>query len=158
MYTLIGLIGAAVILGRCISNMKLTIEIDSAKELSDLLDILRPDTKLTALAGSLHSSSETLEAAVNASKGQVTFTQGMVPMNPLDTLTAEITKANTVISSAVTLINGIKAQQDAAVQQALANGATAAQLQPIIALGTNLSTNADALSAAVAASTPAPAP
>src|SRR3954471_21302871 len=63
-------------------------------------------------------------------------------------LTAEVNKATTVEKSAQTLIEGIKARVDAAVADALANGATAEQLQPLTALGTALDTESDNLQAA----------
>ena len=83
--------------------------------------------------------------------------------NPIiDSLLAQATANEQVEDSAVVVINGIKAQIDAAVQAALAGGATAAQLAPITQVSTDLKTHADALAAAVAANTtpppPAPAP
>lgn len=70
-------------------------------------------------------------------------------------LTAEISKATTVERSAEVLINGFSARLDAAVQAAIANGATAEQLQPVSDLGTTLSNESDALQAAILANTPA---
>jgi hypothetical protein len=76
-------------------------------------------------------------------------------MSPIiDQLTAQVTNATTVEESAVTLINGIGARVDAAVAAALANGATAEQLQPVSDLSTALQTESDALAAAVAANPP----
>lgn len=72
-------------------------------------------------------------------------------------LTAQVQADTTVIGSAVKLINGIAAQIQAAVQAALAAGATAAQLKALNDLQTQLKTNDDSLAAAVAANTP-PAP
>lgn len=69
-------------------------------------------------------------------------------------LTAQVNKATTVEKSAQTLIEGIKARIDAAVAAAIANGATAEQLQPLSDLGTSLDTESDALQAAVVANTP----
>ena len=73
-------------------------------------------------------------------------------------LTAEVTRDNTVMGSAVTLINGINARIAAAVAAAQAAGATPAQLSELVALQASLKTNTDALSAAVVANTPAPPP
>ena len=76
--------------------------------------------------------------------------------NPsLDALSAQITNATTVEASATALINGIAAQIASAVQAAIANGATAAELKPVSDLGTALQTQSDALQAAVTANTPA---
>ena len=73
----------------------------------------------------------------------------------LDDLAAQV-KANTdVEDSATLLINGFAARMQAAVDAAIAGGATAAQLAPVQAEVTALKTSADALSAAVAANTPA---
>jgi hypothetical protein len=70
-------------------------------------------------------------------------------------LTPQVTRITTVAKSAETLINGIKAAQDAAISKALANGATAEQLQPLTDLGTVMDAEATSLAAAVAANTPA---
>lgn len=76
-------------------------------------------------------------------------------MSPIiDQLTAQVTAATTVETSAVTFINGIQALIDAAVAQALANGATAEQLQPVSDLSTQMQTESDALAAAIQAHTP----
>jgi len=69
-------------------------------------------------------------------------------------LTAEVTAATTVEKSAETLILGIAARIQTAVDAAIADGATAAQLQPLTDLGTALSTETAALQAAVTANTP----
>jgi hypothetical protein len=78
--------------------------------------------------------------------------------NPiLDPLEAQIAATDTVIASAVVLINGISAQIAAAVTAAIANGATADQLAPLTDLTTALTAQTTALSTAVAANTPTPA-
>lgn len=71
----------------------------------------------------------------------------------LDQLTAQVTNATTVEDSAITFINGIQAQIDAAVAAALANGATAEQLQPVSDLSTAMQAKSDALTAAIIANT-----
>lgn len=74
-------------------------------------------------------------------------------MSALDTLRTEVEENTTVINSAVTLINGLKAKLDAAI----ASG-DPAQLE---ALSASLDSSSNALAAAVAANTPtdpAPAP
>ncbi len=68
-------------------------------------------------------------------------------------LTAKVQKATTVETSAEHLIEGFAAVQAAAVAAALANGATAEQLQPLTDLGTALDSESDALAAAVTANT-----
>lgn len=79
--------------------------------------------------------------------------------NPVvDAAVAQITASDNVIDSAVILINGISSMIANAVTAALANGATAAELQPVSDLTTVLKTKSDALAAAVAANTPAPPP
>lgn len=75
--------------------------------------------------------------------------------NPvLDSLKAAVTRETDVVTSAVTLINGIAARMQAAVDAALANGATAAELQPVTDEVATMNANADALAAAVSANTP----
>lgn len=71
----------------------------------------------------------------------------------LDALTAQVAHNTSVEASAVTLINGIAAEIQAAVAAAEA-GDTAA----LTNLTTSLNTSATALAAAVTANTPAPAP
>jgi len=56
-----------------------------------------------------------------------------------------------VEQSAVVALNGVAARIDAAVQAALANGATAAELAPVTDEVNNLKTASAALAAAVAA-------
>lgn len=66
---------------------------------------------------------------------------------------AAVEKAKTVMDSAAVLIGGFQARLDAAVSEALANGATAEQLQPLSDLSVELGSSADALAAAVEANT-----
>ena len=73
----------------------------------------------------------------------------------LDALTAEVTNDTTVMGSATTLITGFAASQQAAVDAALANGATAEELAPVQAEIDALNASATALAAAVVAGTPA---
>ena len=69
----------------------------------------------------------------------------------LDDLAAAVTRITGAADSAVTLINGIAARIQAAVEAAIANGATAEQLEPVSAEVAALNEKADALAAAVAA-------
>lgn len=74
----------------------------------------------------------------------------------LQPLEDQIAATDTVIDSAVVLINGIQAQIATAVQAAIANGATAAELAPLTDLNAGLKAKTDALAAAVQANTPTP--
>lgn len=71
-------------------------------------------------------------------------------------LQAEVANDTTVIQSADTLINGIAAQITAAVNAALAAGATPAQLTALSTLTSTLVANDTSLANAVAANTPVP--
>ena len=79
----------------------------------------------------------------------------MTAKEQIAALTAEVTRATTVEKSAELLIAGIQARVEAAVTAAIANGATAEELQPVSDLGKSLDTETDALAAAVGANTPA---
>ena len=72
-------------------------------------------------------------------------------------LDAQVTRATTVMASATTLIRGIAARMQAAVDAALANGATAAELAPVHGEVTALTAASDDLSAALTENTPAEA-
>lgn len=76
-----------------------------------------------------------------------------MPPTILDDLQSEVAADVAVMSSATTLINGIAARVQAAVDQALAGGATAEQLAPVQAEVDALKAGAADLSAAVAANT-----
>lgn len=71
-------------------------------------------------------------------------------------LTGDVAAENNVIASAITLINGIQGQIQAAVSAALAAGATPAQLQALSDLDTSLTGQSSALAAAVANNTAPP--
>ena len=73
----------------------------------------------------------------------------------IDALGQQVTTDQTVIESAVLLINGIAAMITTAVNAAIAGGATPAQLAPLTALTASLTASDDALAAAVTANTPA---
>ena len=71
--------------------------------------------------------------------------------NPvIDELIAATDKAEGVMESAVTFIQGEAARIQAAVDAALANGATEEQLAPIVDEIQQLNEKADALAAAIA--------
>jgi hypothetical protein len=78
-----------------------------------------------------------------------------MPSPILDDLSTTVTNTTTVMASATALINGIAARIQAAVDAALANGATAAELQPVQAEADALKASSADLSAAVAANTAA---
>ena len=80
--------------------------------------------------------------------------------NPiLDQLTAQVAETTGVEASAIELINGIQSRIAAAVQAAIANGATTEQLQPISDLSTAMEAQTQALAAAVIqANQPVPQP
>ncbi len=72
--------------------------------------------------------------------------------NPtLDNLAAAVTKIEGVADSAIALINGIAARIQAAVDAAIAGGASASDLAPVQAEVDGLNAKADALAAAVTA-------
>lgn len=72
--------------------------------------------------------------------------------NPvLSELTTNVNAAEGAMESAVVLINGIQARVDAAVQAALNNGATEAELAPFVQLSSDLSAETQKLADAVAA-------
>ena len=77
----------------------------------------------------------------------------MSPSPILSNLEQEVTKATTVMASATSLINGIAARVQAAVEAAIANGATEAELAPVQAEADALRAAADDLAAAVEANT-----
>ncbi len=64
-------------------------------------------------------------------------------------LEAQVTRANGVMVSATTLINGFAHRLEVAIEAALANGATAEELVPVQAEADALRTSADALAVAV---------
>jgi hypothetical protein len=73
----------------------------------------------------------------------------------LDALTAQVTATTTVEQSALTFINGEAARIQAAVNAALAGGATAADLAPVQAEIDAMKASAASISAAIVANTPA---
>lgn len=81
-----------------------------------------------------------------------------MPSPILDELTTQVTASTDVEASAVLLINGFAARQQAAIDAALANGATQAELQPVQAEVDALKAASDSLAAAVTANTPVPVP
>ena len=79
-------------------------------------------------------------------------------VKPIDDLVASVAAEDTVIDSAIALINGIAQRLADGIAAALAGGATAAQLQALNDLKTDVDGKSAALSAAVVANTPTPPP
>lgn len=74
-----------------------------------------------------------------------------MPNPVLANLESAVTNAKGAMESATVLINGIAAKIQAAVDKAVANGATAEELAPVQAEVDALNADANALSAAVSA-------
>lgn len=73
----------------------------------------------------------------------------------LQPLIDEVAAIEAVEESAIALINGFNAREQAAIDAALANGATAEQLQPLVDNLNAARSQSDALAAAITANTPA---
>lgn len=71
----------------------------------------------------------------------------------IDNLVSSVGALHSVVDSAVLLIKGISARIQAAVDQALANGATAAELQPLVDLRISVDAKTQELAQAVEAGT-----
>ncbi len=81
------------------------------------------------LAMSLRESTDQLAAALQSQGIQLPRSAGVSrSMNPLQPLIDEVTRAKGVAASATALINGFSAKIQAAVDAAIAGGATAAQV------------------------------
>ncbi len=78
-----------------------------------------------------------------------------MPSPLLAALEAEVSRATTIQASAVLLIRGIAVRVQQAVQAAVANGATEAELAPVQDEVNALRTSSDDLTAAVSENTPA---
>lgn len=77
-----------------------------------------------------------------------------MPKTVLEDLRLQVEASTAVEASAVLLINGIAARQEAAIKKALENGATAEELAPLTEEVAHLKASGDALSAAILANTP----
>ena len=78
-----------------------------------------------------------------------------MPSQILVDLEKAVTNAQTVEASAATLIRGIAGRVQAAVDAAIANGATAAELAPVQAEVDGLNASSGDLTAAITENTPA---
>lgn len=74
-----------------------------------------------------------------------------MPAQVLADLESSVGRARGAMTSATALISGIAARVKTAVDEALANGATAEELAPVTALVDGLNTDGEALAAAVVA-------
>jgi predicted nucleic acid-binding Zn-ribbon protein len=112
---------------------------------------------LVERGNALSAENDALQAAIDKNKPRrLSREQSMATaQEQIATLTTQVTTATTVEKSAQTLIEGIQARIDAAVTAAIANGATAEQLQPVSDLSAVLDAESTALAAAVQANTPA---
>lgn len=113
--------------------------------------------QLAAAAKRLRRGRTALAAAVAASAASTQPLRSSQVANPIVQETIdEVTEAVTTMKSATALINGFKGMLADAVEQAVANGATADQLAPFTDLKTALDTEGKALAEAVLANTKAP--
>lgn len=111
------------------------------------------------LAHRLKHKTQALAVAVNCAESSPSTAEFTAMASPiLQPLEDQIAATDTVIDSAIVLINGIQAQIATAVAAAIANGATAAELAPLTDLNAGLKAKTDALAASVAANTPAAPP
>lgn len=121
--------------------------------------LLRAIVKLNISADALAALIKTIESKRTASvwRGEnVVANEGTTTMAAdLSDEIAIVEKTNGVVKSATVLISGFQSKLDEAVTDAIANGATAEQLQPLSDLSLELEASTDALAAAVAANTPA---
>ena len=81
-----------------------------------------------------------------------------MPSPEIEALIAEVAADDTIFDSAVTFITGVPKLIQDAVDKAIANGATPAQLQAVTGLATDLRTKAQAIQDAITANTPTPTP
>lgn len=136
--------------------------IETAQTFQDVLAAFLGTTPVEqGLIEQLRRSSESLQTAVTQNTGQAGVFAPEAPKrtvqmaNPvLQQLADQVSATTTVEASAVTLINGFTARIDAAVQAAIANGATESELAPITDEVTAMKASAQSLADAVAANTP----
>ncbi len=74
----------------------------------------------------------------------------------IDQLVADVAAENTVIDSAIALIEGFQQRLADAIAAAMQGGATAAELAPLTTLSNDIKAKSQALSDAVVANTPTP--
>ncbi len=76
-------------------------------------------------------------------------------VKPIDDLVDSVTAEDAVIDSAIELINGFSQRLQDGIAKALAGGATAAQLETLTTLKSDVDAKKQALADAVVANTPA---
>lgn len=120
------------------------------------LSVTGNSAALQLLTEQLHRSEQELKAALAPYLTQISpATPKGIAVNPiLQALADQVTKTTTAEQSAITLINGIAGRIQAAVDAALAGGATASQLAPVQEEVDALKASSQALSDAIAANTP----
>jgi hypothetical protein len=121
----------------------------------DLNDTKTDKKKIAKAVAQLKASADKLKIATEVNAPHPHFSgESNVAVKVLDDLASQV-KANTdAEAAAVVVLNGIGARVQAAVQAAIANGATAEELAPVQAEVDSLKASADALSAAIVANTP----
>ena len=111
------------------------------------------------LAGFQHSLTHHHEELVGIRQSIHHFNENLEKiMAAIDDLTAAVTAENTVIDSAVVLLNGIPALIQTAIDAAMAAGATPAMLAQITALASDITAKTTVLATAVTANTPVVTP
>ncbi len=128
--------------------------------LSRKIDAL--SVKIDTLTTSVIGKTKQLQAAVQAvaiskleSRKEADMATGV---QPIDNLVTDVAAENTVIDSAVVLLNGIDKRLADGIAAALAGGATAAQLNDLVTLDADVKANSSKLAAAVQQNTPTPVP
>lgn len=132
---------------------------DEAREwLSDCLQARDRFSTLREPARRLAQATDDLSAALaGVSSAGLPLTRkrdSMTATDDLAVLETQIERATTEMEGATAYVMTVPDLIAAAEAQALANGATAAQIAPFTVLGTTLRARADALTAAIAANTP----
>ena len=120
--------------------------------------VLADPRVLLSLRDKLEASAHTLRKAVAqvTSITHIAIHKGKtMPSTVLQELEAQVTANIDAEMSAVLLINGIADRVVDAVEEALKNGATAEELEPVKSQIAAMKASADALAAAVLANTPA---
>lgn len=110
-----------------------------------LVSLREPSRRLAQATDGLSAALAGMSSAVPLTRKRALMTVA----DDLATLIAEMTEATTEMDAAVTYIDSVPDMIAAAVAAALANGATAAELEPVTTLGTTLAAKAAALKASL---------
>jgi hypothetical protein len=124
-----------------------------------VVTVVNDSARVKQLTAQVMATTQSLRRAMekNNLKGEMKMANGTTGIPSIDNLVAAVAAEDTVIASAITLINGIAGMISTAIAAALAGGATAAQLSALTAVATDVTAQAAAISAAVVANTPASA-